>query len=148
MHEMNPSAKQSSLRLLHAVLEPHKPSHLSDAVEKNVGTTSEGARGRPYGGEDWLFLSRRSRSRWVVDRFSEVYSSSSSSSPACTGTLSERAQQQPRQTVTYIVASLLIFIALLVCFGFGLVWLALFGTECLPSLTEDLSDLTWGVGAD
>ena len=52
MHELKSSAKQSSLRLLHAALEPHKSSHLSDAVEKNVGNTSEGARGRPCEGED------------------------------------------------------------------------------------------------
>ena len=52
MHELKSSAKQSSLRLLHAANEPHKLSHFSEAVEDNQANTSEGARGRPCEGED------------------------------------------------------------------------------------------------
>ena len=44
-------------------------------------------------------------------------------------------------TFTYLIAGLLIFVTLLVCLGLGLVWFTLFGTKCLPALTEDLADL-------
>lgn len=42
---------------------------------------------------------------------------------------------------TYVVACLLVFVALLVRLGLGLIRLALLRIECLPSLTEDLADL-------
>jgi hypothetical protein len=51
----------------------------------------------------------------------------------------EKAQ---RLFSTYVVASLLIFISLLVLSSLGLIWSALLLIQCLPSLTEDLADLT------
>ena len=42
---------------------------------------------------------------------------------------------------TYVIASLLIFISLLVLGSLGLIWSALLLVQCLPSLTEDLADL-------
>lgn len=48
---------------------------------------------------------------------------------------------------TYVIARLLIFITLLVRLGLGLIRLALFGAERLPSLTEDLADLACIAGA-
>lgn len=65
MHEP-PSAKQGSIRLLHATPKPHKQSQISDVVEKC--RKCHRVRGRPRDGEDWLFLSRRSRKRGVVER--------------------------------------------------------------------------------
>ena len=44
-------------------------------------------------------------------------------------------------TYLIIVGCLFFLVALLVCFGLGLIWLALFLVQCLPSLAEDLADL-------
>lgn len=48
---------------------------------------------------------------------------------------------------TYVVACLLALVSLLVGFGFGLIRLALFRVERLPSLTEDLANLTYSARA-
>ena len=43
---------------------------------------------------------------------------------------------------TYIIVTrLLIFVALLVGFGFGLIWFALLHVKCLPPFSENLADL-------
>lgn len=46
----------------------------------------------------------------------------------------------------YIVASLLALIALLVVFGFGLIWFALLSIQCFPSFTEDFANLACIMG--
>ena len=46
---------------------------------------------------------------------------------------------------TYIVGSLLVFVALLVLLCLGLVGGALLVVEGLPALAEDFADLAWGV---
>ena len=43
---------------------------------------------------------------------------------------------------TYVVGCLLIFIPLLVLSSLGLIWSTLLVIQCLPSLAEDLADLT------
>lgn len=45
--------------------------------------------------------------------------------------------------IAYVVASLLIFITLLVGLGLGLIWFALFRVERLPPLAEDLANFAW-----
>jgi hypothetical protein len=44
---------------------------------------------------------------------------------------------------TYVVRSLLILVTLLVVGGLGLIGSTLLLVESLPSLTEDLTDLSW-----
>ena len=46
-----------------------------------------------------------------------------------------------RPISTYVVASFLILISLLVLSSLGLIWSTLLLVQCLPSLTEDLADL-------
>jgi hypothetical protein len=43
---------------------------------------------------------------------------------------------------TYVVGRLLIFITLLILSGLGLIWSTLLVVQCLPSLAENLADLT------
>lgn len=82
MHE-SPSAKQGSIRLLHATSKPHKQSNISDVVEK----CKKHIRGRK---DDHVIARigcsfeavKESLGRRKVPR--EAYSSSSSSSLACT----------------------------------------------------------------
>lgn len=56
--------------------------------------------------------------------------------------LAKPRDQQCRHRCTHVVAGLLVLVALLVRLGLCLIRLALLGIECLPSLTEDLADLT------
>lgn len=51
------------------------------------------------------------------------------------------ARRGEAEGVAYVVASLLIFITLLVGLGLGLIWFALLRVECLPPLAEDLANL-------
>lgn len=48
-------------------------------------------------------------------------------------------------TGTYLVGLLLVLVSLLVRSGLCLVWCALLVVQGLPSLTEDLADLTWRI---